>query len=355
MEHWYSVYGKDEMFEKFYAERPHLERVHRKAFKNNYWDEYLKLANQFQPLDLETWRASLGELYQYEKELYAKVDKWYHCIIVSYYNLESEKPLLFMRFIFDTSTSRMYHYRLKQFKTVGVVLNCCDGRFHGNWTDMDRFYTQCQRKLDPKSLEILKSINFLKYLPIEKFKKISVYNLFQVTDEIIYQWEILIKIGCIGLATDLHLNRQHIRLNYFKMFKNQIHSGIRWKKLYDLIIEQENKEWKKQEKVERRLREEMFAKLPKKRYDLGEFILRHPKTVKEIVQEGRELHHCVATYVDKIIQGETDVMFLRKKSEPDKPFFTVEIQNYRVIQCRTDHNQTDPEITKIVQNFLDSL
>lgn len=50
-----------------------------------------------------------------------------------------------------------------------------------------------------------------------------------------------------------------------------------------------------------------------------------PKFVKDIIQEGSELDHCVGTYVNAILGGRENIVFLRRTDMPDRPFFTVEL------------------------------
>ena len=66
--------------------------------------------------------------------------------------------------------------------------------------------------------------------------------------------------------------------------------------------------------------------------------------------EGTALHHCVYTnYSDKYIKGETDILLIRRLSDPTKPYYTVEYTNNIVIQCRTAYNES---ATDEVNNFL---
>ena len=48
-------------------------------------------------------------------------------------------------------------------------------------------------------------------------------------------------------------------------------------------------------------------------------------------------------------------MFFRKISEPDRPYFTVEVSNdYRIIQChgyKNDKNGKPPEITEFEEQY----
>ena len=61
-----------------------------------------------------------------------------------------------------------------------------------------------------------------------------------------------------------------------------------------------------------------------------------PITAAELIDEGSALHHCVATYAKEHLSGQTVIFFIRKKSEPDKPFYTLEYnpKTESIVQCR---------------------
>ena len=75
-------------------------------------------------------------------------------------------------------------------------------------------------------------------------------------------------------------------------------------------------------------------------------ILRVPQSAEEIKAEGEALHHCVGTYVERVARGETMILFIRKASEPDKPYYTMEWRNNQVMQCRGSHNKEMPSDVK---------
>lgn len=75
-----------------------------------------------------------------------------------------------------------------------------------------------------------------------------------------------------------------------------------------------------------------------------------PKGLHEILREGRELHHCVGSYVDKVAKGETTILFVRKADDPEKPYFTMEYRDNKIIQLRGLRNQDAP---KEVKAFVD--
>lgn len=61
-------------------------------------------------------------------------------------------------------------------------------------------------------------------------------------------------------------------------------------------------------------------------YEDENYLIRLPVDGDEIQQEGLTLHHCVGGYAYSHESGSTTIMFLRKKSEPDKPFYTIEVE-----------------------------
>jgi hypothetical protein len=81
-------------------------------------------------------------------------------------------------------------------------------------------------------------------------------------------------------------------------------------------------------------------------------ILVVPKTSDEIRAEGATLHHCVGSYVGRVAKGETMILFVRKEKEPDKPYFTMEWNDNKIIQCRGNHNcAMPPEVEAFVKVF----
>jgi hypothetical protein len=87
-------------------------------------------------------------------------------------------------------------------------------------------------------------------------------------------------------------------------------------------------------------------------YENNQFIIRAPHDVAEIVEEGSKLNHCVGTYIERIAKGTTSVLFIRDKNNPDKPFYTMEVQNLKVIQCRGLRNcDMTPEVKAFVEKW----
>lgn len=74
-----------------------------------------------------------------------------------------------------------------------------------------------------------------------------------------------------------------------------------------------------------------------------------PKDVHELKEEGATLHHCVGGYVDAIIGGKDNIMFLRRSDMPNHPFFTVEIVHdgeIRQVHCYANLNPNEEDIKR---------
>jgi hypothetical protein len=69
-------------------------------------------------------------------------------------------------------------------------------------------------------------------------------------------------------------------------------------------------------------------------YRSGKYIIRIPETSMEVVDEGVDLCHCVASYVEDIVKGQTLIVFLRDKNEPDESLVTIEVCNEEIKQVQ---------------------
>lgn len=79
---------------------------------------------------------------------------------------------------------------------------------------------------------------------------------------------------------------------------------------------------------------EKHIKKYKKKYEYsdGEFLIYIPSTASEIIAEGREQHHCVGGYAARHLQGKLCICFLRKAANPEKSFYTIEMQKEKCMQ-----------------------
>lgn len=63
-----------------------------------------------------------------------------------------------------------------------------------------------------------------------------------------------------------------------------------------------------------------------------------PSTPEDLVQEGKNLNHCVGGYAERVAKGQCLIVFLRHTEEPEKPFYTIEVRGDQIQQIHGDHN-----------------
>lgn len=115
-------------------------------------------------------------------------------------------------------------------------------------------------------------------------------------------------------------------------------------KLAELLME-----WKdRQNQIFR----ERIAKLaPKLLFEDDDYIVRIPQCEADFIREGEENHNCVGTYgyYRNMSEGRTCVVFVRKKTNPDKAFVTCEIRNDGTIKQFLGRRNLSPG--KAAMNF----
>lgn len=106
-----------------------------------------------------------------------------------------------------------------------------------------------------------------------------------------------------------------------------------------------------------RIKEEKYQEIKKtskfKRIKLENLIIRQTESIREIVAEGLQQSNCVATYVDRILNNQTTVLFARKIDQPDVPYITIEIKNNTIAQARYSHNiNCENRIYETISKYL---
>lgn len=121
--------------------------------------------------------------------------------------------------------------------------------------------------------------------------------------------------------------------DYYYMFKD-LYPNIEPVSIYDIKTSEQIKHLHDQindiYKInESKLFSESYLKVketfPKYEFSDEEFTIFYPEKPEDIVREGSELHHCVGSYIKRIIRGNNIILFLRKNEELDKSLVTVDI------------------------------
>ena len=107
---------------------------------------------------------------------------------------------------------------------------------------------------------------------------------------------------------------------------------------------------KKKELLNKQIKKAYKNLLEKYRFTKNGLTLIPPKAAKEIVDEGHFLHHCVHQYVERVANGKSVILFIRKMDNITEPFYTVELRDNEINQIRGQGNSVPtPEINKFLE------
>lgn len=181
----------------------------------------------------------------------------------------------------------------------------------------------------------------LKYTTVTKFMhRMENYAGVDVPDSFIEQQLCGHAAGVLRVTCSLYIDYLHMRIQREYDLTNQIYLFPRdLQAAHDRMVLETN-----QEKIEKRNREvnekypnirKNYRKLRNRYFFEDEvYLIRPARSAEEIVTEGRTLHHCVGgdNYLDKHDTGESTILFLRLKKQPESPYITVEIRRNTILQ-----------------------
>jgi hypothetical protein len=73
----------------------------------------------------------------------------------------------------------------------------------------------------------------------------------------------------------------------------------------------------------------------------------------DLFNEGKVLNHCVGGYAQNYANGSTNLFFVRRTSEPNKPYYTLEFNDNQIRQCRGLKNcSMSDEVSAFVSMFI---
>ena len=90
----------------------------------------------------------------------------------------------------------------------------------------------------------------------------------------------------------------------------------------------------------------------------GDYVVSIPSCGQDIVTEGREMHHCVGSYVEKVVEGRTYICFVRHKNTPNECYITCQVNidgrigQYFLAYDRYIHTEADHAFKEAFANHL---
>lgn len=165
-------------------------------------------------------------------------------------------------------------------------------------------------------------------------KQLTKYNMWDTKKEAISTW-IDYLYDCEKLKFDLNDERVLFPKNLFRQHQNFI-AQIRYKE-NEKLNEGFEKEKKRREKF---------------KFEYNGIFSIPASSQNELIEEGKALAHCVGGYAERCSKGETDIIFIRKNDEPNKPFVTMEVRENEVVQVRAFKNRKPTEeVLEFVEEF----
>ena len=93
-------------------------------------------------------------------------------------------------------------------------------------------------------------------------------------------------------------------------------------------------------------------------FTYGNYTVVIPKTPTDIIDEGKNMHHCVGSYTKDVIDNRTYIIFIRHKDTPDKCYITAQVSRtgnlgqYFLTYDRRISSVEDIEFKKALENHL---
>ena len=96
-------------------------------------------------------------------------------------------------------------------------------------------------------------------------------------------------------------------------------------------------------------------------FSYGDFIVNIPTAPKDLVIEGEKMHHCVGSYVNKVIDNKTYVVFIRRKDDIETPYITAQVdldgilKQYYLAYDKEITREEDEEFKEAFQKHLNEV
>ena len=90
-------------------------------------------------------------------------------------------------------------------------------------------------------------------------------------------------------------------------------------------------------------------------YKNNDFTIIYPNTLSDVKLEGLILHHCVGSYVDRILDMTAYIMFIRKNEDINTPYFTLHyvLENNKIV-IKQVHGKYNCNTSDKILNFVKS-
>lgn len=317
---------------KYQRNNPYLVKM------NNYLMQSFQIANK--------------GYYAYEYNKYQILRKFENGLIVIIGDICSKENDFTKEYLWPKTAAlfiddKVYHVHYENWGKDFIIYTPNRGVRNIGYDDYQLFYSSRIRTKDKLSESIIKEIEDFKYLNIDQLQITNYYKLLQWDSDTIYELELMQKAGYNKLIT-AYFDGERIDKKVLMLMAKDKSIGIN--PSYNTYLDYQNDNTEKIQNKENLTRNQKLEKTYEE-YVVGGFIMRSPKSIKDLKEEGKELNHCVSSYLDDIINDNKRVYFLRMTDKPKDPFYTVEISNNKLVQVRTKDNATNDYYTDVVRKI----
>lgn len=87
--------------------------------------------------------------------------------------------------------------------------------------------------------------------------------------------------------------------------------------------------------------EELFVKIRDENMEclIDDYIIIYPASTQSIKDEAVQQQNCLASYIQKVLDGNCHIVFMRKKDNPDTSLVTLEVRGLQVVQAKGKFNR----------------
>ena len=174
-----------------------------------------------------------------------------------------------------------------------------------------------------KMQEFLKTRpNFFDYANIEIWRDVYGRVGNHITDE---EWDIVLYYLCKQKVWEYDGNSNRV-LDYIRYCKAMEKPFVKQSNFMREFLETRNTYTLYKTEFDDKLLRKSYAEHSKAfEFAFGDYVVVVPTCAKDIVDEGKNMHHCVGNYVDRVVNGEDYIVFIRHKDTPDQCYITCEV------------------------------
>lgn len=106
------------------------------------------------------------------------------------------------------------------------------------------------------------------------------------------------------------------------------------------------------DRLKKQFKEEEFKSKINKDMEktFGEYRFFYPTCTQDIKDESTQMNNCVASYIQRVIDGQCHILFLRYKDAPNESLVTIEVRNGKIVQALQKYNHP---LTKEQREIVD--